>query len=194
MRGCSFWWCLRDVRRWQRTLVRRSRACGVDGPCPCEELIEVWPPQTLENALSPSKPGCLCSLSLRVVSWSHFAVVAAPLAPSPSGRGLGRGDQFRRGCWFIDPLILSFSRREKGRKLLSLQEMMRLRDSLRERVGERGSQRRNSATLPMTDAASAHPPTRRVAALPDPCRPCPAAPQSSTGRSRCPAPAVVSIP
>jgi hypothetical protein len=41
-------------------------------------------------------------------------VVSASYTPSPSGRGLGRGDKIKE-LSDLHPLILSFSRREKGR-------------------------------------------------------------------------------
>ena len=118
---------MREFRVWERASARDFQAAA-SWACREQKLAPTavsWSPH---------------SLSLRAVSWSHFTVVASPSCPLSlretsawmreveqrrSGcRGLGRGDQFRCGCWFIDPLILSFSRREKGRKLLSLVEMM----------------------------------------------------------------------
>jgi hypothetical protein len=57
-----------------------------------------------------------CQQGAVVVAVGDDAYLHNSHTPSPSGRGLGRGDQISIYLIFY-PLILSFSRREKGRNV-----------------------------------------------------------------------------
>ena len=79
---------------------------------------EGWRDPKLQNFIPSPCP------SPGAFSWSHFAVVASFSCPLSLRERAGERGSIQVRLLVIDPLILSFSRREKGCKLLSLLEMM----------------------------------------------------------------------